>query len=249
MPHHITLENEAAREAIALMGKEGFDGELMRSTMWAFRSFAQDDLSIGINVFVDAHLQWDNSPIDLTIMIAAVNKPLRRQTIVRLQHDIADRISRVVAEETGKKLRVEVHISLIGAIGTEYILQAASDQARLLSHNYLGTEHLLSALIRMSEADFPPVRLLGTLGLTPDSVTANIIEIVGEGSSSSQGDVPQTPRFKKVMRLAEEQAVLPNKTDAQHIFRGILAEGEGIAAQIIVKITRLNLYDIQTMCS
>lgn len=91
MPRHICLENEAAREAIALMGQEAFDSELMRSTMWSFSSLARDELSIGTNVFVDAHLPWDNSPIDLTIMIAAVNKPLRRQTIVRLQHDISHR--------------------------------------------------------------------------------------------------------------------------------------------------------------
>ena len=49
------------------------------------------------------------------------------------------------------------------------------------------------------------------------------------------------------MQLAEGQSVFPNRTDAQHIFKGILIEGEGIAAQIIVKITRLNLPDIKAL--
>ncbi len=247
MPHHVILANQAGRNAINLIGQEDFDNELMLASVEVFGSMAGDALIVGTNVFVDAHLPWDSSPADITIMIAAVNKPLRRRTIAQLQYQIARRIKRLIFAEANRTLRIEVHIGLVGAQGMDDIMRTADEQARLLSHNYVGTEHLLAALIRMDEGDFADVRTLNTLGLTPESVTANIIELIGEGGSSPRGDLPQTPRFQKAMRLAGDQAMPPNATDAQRVFRGILIEGEGIAAQIIVKVTRLNLSDIQVM--
>ncbi len=247
MPRHLILENAAGREAIAHIGQAQFDRELMLATAEVFGSIARDRLLIGENLFVDTHLPWDASSADITIMIAATNKPVRRRTIKQLQYHIARRIKRLFHVETNRTLRIEAHISLIGAQAMDDIHRTAEEQARLLNHGYVGTEHLLAALIGMDESDFADVHTLNTLGLTPDSVTANIVEIVGEGGRSSQGELAQTPRFQLVMRLAGEHTMPPNATDAQRVFRAILIEGEGMAAQIIVKVTRLNLSDIKVM--
>ncbi|NLE10182.1 MAG: NDP-hexose 4-ketoreductase, partial [Actinobacteria bacterium] len=77
------------------------------------------------------------------------------------------------------------------------VIVLAQEEARNLRHNYIGTEHLLLGLLR--EADGVAARVLGSLEVTLDEVRAEITRIVGEGDSESQGQIPFTPRAKKVL--------------------------------------------------
>lgn len=246
MSHHILLENLAARNAIDSMGLDAFDAGLKRVTKGVFGETLREDLLDG-QVIIDHHLPWDTSPVDLVIMIAAVNKPVRRQYIVRLQHKIAERVTRMVLDATGAKLNIEVHINLIGTLRMELINQRASEQAGLLLHTYVGTEHLLVALLTLSDIDFPFLRQLERLEITHERVRQEIEEIVGLGGGSVVGEPAQTPNYQKVLRLVAEQIDLDELTMAQRVFLALLDVDEGGAARIMVKVTETSLPDLRSI--
>jgi ATP-dependent Clp protease ATP-binding subunit ClpA len=112
----------------------------------------------------------------------------------------------------------------------------AQEEARSLGHNYIGTEHLLLALLQPSSDDV--VReTLNDLGVTHDSVRRDVLAIVGEGEGAQPGHIPFTPRSKKVLELSLREALrLRNKViSPAHLLLGILREGEGMAAQLLTK--------------
>jgi ATP-dependent Clp protease ATP-binding subunit ClpC len=112
----------------------------------------------------------------------------------------------------------------------------AQEEARLLNHNYIGTEHLLLGLVHEEEG--VAARTLRSLGVSLESVRHQVEEIVGTGESSPSGHIPFTPRAKKVLELAlrEAQRLGHNHIGTEHILLGLLREGEGVAAQVLVNL-------------
>jgi ATP-dependent Clp protease ATP-binding subunit ClpC len=113
------------------------------------------------------------------------------------------------------------------------VIVLAQEEARTLKHNYIGTEHLLLGLLR--EADGVAARVLGSLEVTLEEVRAEVTRIVGEGESESQGQIPFTPRAKKVLELALREALSlgHNYIGTEHILLGLVRENEGVAARIL----------------
>jgi ATP-dependent Clp protease ATP-binding subunit ClpC len=113
------------------------------------------------------------------------------------------------------------------------VIVLAQEEARMLRHNYIGTEHLLLGLLR--EADGVAARVLGTLDVTLEEVRGEVTRIVGEGDHESQGQIPFTPRAKKVLELALREALSlgHNYIGTEHILLGLMRESEGVAARIL----------------
>jgi prophage maintenance system killer protein len=112
----------------------------------------------------------------------------------------------------------------------------AQEEARLLNHNYLGTEHLLLGLLR--ERDGVAARALASLGISLQAVRAQVEEIIGRGTSAPAGHIPFTPRAKKVMEISLREALQlgHNYIGTEHILLALSREGEGVAAQVLVKL-------------
>ncbi len=113
------------------------------------------------------------------------------------------------------------------------VIVLAQEEARSLRHNYIGTEHLLLGLLR--EADGVAARVLGSLDVTMEEVRSEVSRIVGEGDSESQGQIPFTPRAKKVLELALREALSlgHNYIGTEHVLLGLVRESEGVAARIL----------------
>jgi len=103
----------------------------------------------------------------------------------------------------------------------------------MLRHNYIGTEHLLLGLLR--EADGVAARVLGSLDVSLEEVRSEVARIVGEGDHEAQGQIPFTPRAKKVLELALREALSlgHNYIGTEHILLGLVRESEGVAARIL----------------
>jgi ATP-dependent Clp protease ATP-binding subunit ClpC len=108
------------------------------------------------------------------------------------------------------------------------------DEARLLKHNYIGTEHILLGLLREEEG--LAARVLESLDITVDEVRAQVARIVGEGDEVTSGQIPFTPRAKKLLELAlrESQSLGHNYIGTEHILLGLVRENEGVAARILL---------------
>ena len=115
------------------------------------------------------------------------------------------------------------------------VVVLAQQEARLLKHNYIGTEHLLLGLIR--EGDGVAAEALESVGIGLDAVRRQVAVIVGEGAAASaqSGHIPFTPRAKKVLELALRQALQlgHNYIGTEHILLGLLAEGNGVGVKVI----------------
>jgi ATP-dependent Clp protease ATP-binding subunit ClpC len=113
------------------------------------------------------------------------------------------------------------------------VIVLAQEEARNLKHNYIGTEHLLLGLLR--EADGVAARVLGSLEVSLEEVRGEVARIVGEGEHESQGQIPFTPRAKKVLELALREALSlgHNYIGTEHILLGLVRESEGVAARIL----------------
>ncbi len=113
------------------------------------------------------------------------------------------------------------------------VVVLAQEEARVLRHNYIGTEHLLLGLLR--EADGVAARVLGTLEVSLEEVRGEVARIVGEGDNESQGQIPFTPRAKKVLEWALREALSlgHNYIGTEHILLGLVRESEGVAARIL----------------
>jgi ATP-dependent Clp protease ATP-binding subunit ClpC len=112
----------------------------------------------------------------------------------------------------------------------------AQEEARMLNHNYIGTEHILLGLLREDEG--VAAKALTTLGVSLEAVRRDVGEIVGQGSEVPRGHIPFTPRAKKVLELSLREALQlgHNYIGTEHILLGLIREGEGIAAQVLQKL-------------
>ncbi len=116
------------------------------------------------------------------------------------------------------------------------VVVLAQEEARLLSHNYIGTEHILLGLIH--EGEGVAAKALESLGISLEAVRSQVEEIIGQGGSSPSGHIPFTPRAKKVLELSLREALQlgHNYIGTEHILLGLIREGEGVAAQVLVKL-------------
>ncbi|HEY1281840.1 MAG TPA: Clp protease N-terminal domain-containing protein, partial [Acidimicrobiales bacterium] len=112
----------------------------------------------------------------------------------------------------------------------------AQEEARLLNHNYIGTEHILLGLIH--EGEGVAAKALESLNISLEAVRSQVEEIIGQGGSSPSGHIPFTPRAKKVLELSLREALQlgHNYIGTEHILLGLIREGEGVAAQVLVKL-------------
>jgi ATP-dependent Clp protease ATP-binding subunit ClpA len=110
----------------------------------------------------------------------------------------------------------------------------AQDEAQALKHHYIGTEHLLLGLLREEEG--LAARALASLDVTLDGVRAQVARIVGPGDQATVGQIPFTPRAKKVLELALREALAlgHNYIGTEHVLLGIARENEGVAMQILL---------------
>ncbi|MDQ3619702.1 MAG: ATP-dependent Clp protease ATP-binding subunit [Actinomycetota bacterium] len=116
------------------------------------------------------------------------------------------------------------------------VVVLAQEEARLLNHNYIGTEHILLGLIH--EGEGVAAKALESLGISLDKVRQQVEEIIGAGQSPPSGHIPFTPRAKKVLELSLREALQlgHNYIGTEHILLGLIREGEGVAAQVLVKL-------------
>jgi ATP-dependent Clp protease ATP-binding subunit ClpC len=116
------------------------------------------------------------------------------------------------------------------------VVVLAQEEARMLSHNYIGTEHILLGLIH--EGEGVAAKALESLGISLEAVRAQVEEIIGQGQQAPSGHIPFTPRAKKVLELSLREALQlgHNYIGTEHILLGLIREGEGVAAQVLVKL-------------
>jgi len=116
------------------------------------------------------------------------------------------------------------------------VVVLAQEEARMLNHNYIGTEHILLGLIH--EGEGVAAKALEALGISLEGVRAQVEEIIGQGQQAPSGHIPFTPRAKKVLELSLREALQlgHNYIGTEHILLGLIREGEGVAAQVLVKL-------------
>jgi len=116
------------------------------------------------------------------------------------------------------------------------VVVLAQEEARALNHNYIGTEHILLGLIR--EGEGVAAKALESMGISREAVRSEVEDIIGKGSQPPSGYIPFTPRAKKVLELSLREALqLGHKyIGTEHILLGLIREGEGVAAQVLVKL-------------
>ncbi|AQP43667.1 ATP-dependent Clp protease ATP-binding subunit [Tessaracoccus flavus] len=116
------------------------------------------------------------------------------------------------------------------------VIVLAQDEAKLLNHNFIGTEHVLLGLIH--EGEGVAARALESLGIALDAVREQVEEIIGPGQQVPTGHIPFTPRAKKVLELSLREALQMNHNyiGTEHILLGLIREGEGVAAQVLIKL-------------
>ena len=116
------------------------------------------------------------------------------------------------------------------------VVVLAQEEARMLNHNYIGTEHILLGLIH--EGEGLAAKALESLGIGLDAVRQHVEEIIGRGQQALSGHVPFTPRAKKVLELSLREALQlgHNYIGTEHILLGLIREGDGVAAQVMVRL-------------
>ena len=114
-----------------------------------------------------------------------------------------------------------------------HVVVLAQEEARMMSHNYIGTEHVLLGLL--GEPDSIGGQVLASFGMARDGVREEVVERIGRGKSEPRGHIPFTPRAKKTLELSlrEALAIKHNYIGTEHILLGLIREGEGVAAQIM----------------
>src|SRR5215813_11063543 len=116
------------------------------------------------------------------------------------------------------------------------VVVLAQEEARMLNHDYIGTEHILLGLVH--EGEGVAARALESLGISLQAVRQQVEEIIGRGQQAPPGHIPFTPRAKKVVELARREAtdLGHNYIGTEHILLGLVREGEGVAAQVLVNL-------------
>jgi ATP-dependent Clp protease ATP-binding subunit ClpC len=116
------------------------------------------------------------------------------------------------------------------------VVVLAQEEARMLNHNYIGTEHILLGLIH--EGEGVAGKALESLRISLEAVRQQVEEIIGQGEQAPSGHIPFTPRAKKVLDLSLREALQlgHNYIGTEHILLGLISEGEGVAAQVLVRL-------------
>jgi ATP-dependent Clp protease ATP-binding subunit ClpC len=116
------------------------------------------------------------------------------------------------------------------------VVVLAQEEARMLNHNYIGTEHILLGLIH--EGEGVAAKALESLNISLEAVRHQVEEIIGQGQAAPTGHIPFTPRAKKVLELSLREALQlgHNYIGTEHILLGLIREGEGVAAQVLQKL-------------
>jgi hypothetical protein len=121
------------------------------------------------------------------------------------------------------------------------VVKLAEEEARMLNHDWIGTEHILLGLLR--EGDGVAAQVLESLGISLQAVRVQVVEIIGQGQQVPGEVIPFTPRSKKVLELSLRESLQlgHDYIGTEHILLGLLREGDGVAAQVLVKLgTDLN---------
>jgi ATP-dependent Clp protease ATP-binding subunit ClpC len=115
------------------------------------------------------------------------------------------------------------------------VVVLAQDEARVLKHNYIGTEHLLLGLLREEEG--LAARVLERMDVTLEDVRSQVARVIGPGDEVASGQIPFTPRAKKVLEysLREARSLGSNYIGTEHILLGIARENEGVASRILLQ--------------
>ena len=116
------------------------------------------------------------------------------------------------------------------------VVVLAQQEARMLNHNYMGTEHLLLGLIH--EGEGVAAKALEAMGIGLDAARQHVEEIIGLGQQTPSGHIPFTPRLKKVLQLSFREALQlgHNYVGPEHLLLGLVREGDGVAAQVLVRL-------------
>jgi ATP-dependent Clp protease ATP-binding subunit ClpC len=116
------------------------------------------------------------------------------------------------------------------------VVVLAQEEAKLLNHNYIGTEHILLGLIH--EGEGVAAKALEALGINLEQVREQVQEIIGQGQQAPSGHIPFTPRAKKVLELSLREALQLGHSyiGTEHLLLGLIREGEGVAAQVLTKL-------------
>jgi ATP-dependent Clp protease ATP-binding subunit ClpC len=113
------------------------------------------------------------------------------------------------------------------------VVVLAQEQARMLGHDHVGTEHVLLGLIH--EGSGVAAKVLESLGIGPETVRERVVQVTGRGEHSPSGHIPFTPQAKDVLRLAlrESRALGHNYVGTEHILLGLIGAGDGVAARVL----------------
>ena len=116
------------------------------------------------------------------------------------------------------------------------VIVVAQEEARRLNHNYIGTEHLVLGLLH--DGDGVACKALESLGVSLEAVRQRVHEIIGMGQTPPTGHIPFTPRLKKVLEFALREATQlgHNYIGTEHLLLGVIREGEGVGAQVLVQV-------------
>jgi ATP-dependent Clp protease ATP-binding subunit ClpC len=116
------------------------------------------------------------------------------------------------------------------------VVVLAKEEARMLNHNYIGTEHILLGLIR--EGEGIAAQVLESFGISLDAVRQQVEEIIGQGNQAPSGHIPFTQRAKKALELSRRESLQlgQNYIGTEHILLGLIDEGEDVAAQALVRL-------------
>jgi len=131
------------------------------------------------------------------------------------------------------------------------VVVLAQEEARMLDHNYIGTEHILLGLIR--EGEGVAAKAIESLGISLETVREQVEEIIGQGRQAPSRHIPFTPRATKVLELSLREARRTGHHDigTEHILLGLVREGEGVAAQVLgsmgADLTRVRQQVIQLL--
>src|SRR4249920_713375 len=231
--HEAGLEVAAVREQVRGVVGEGdaaFGGQIPFSpgAKAALEAGLRESLSVGHNFIGTEH-----------ILLGLIREPEPQLAAVLTGAgaDVGDLVARVEAALPARSI-VEMAPDILGFERfTEFARQAAmelaQEEARSLNHNYVGTEHLLLGLLREEQGG--AARALGELGIHLDPVREQVRRIVGLGDNPVFGEIPFTPRGRKVLALAREEATALNHVSVgtEHLLLGLVREGEGVAARIL----------------
>jgi len=116
------------------------------------------------------------------------------------------------------------------------VVVLAQEEARMLNHNYIGTEHLLLGLIH--EGQGVAAQALESMGISLEAVRERVEQVIGKGVEAPSEHIPFTPRAKKVMELSLREALQlsHNYIGTEHLLLGLIREGEGVAADVLVRL-------------